>query len=98
MSPDREQWRGFSDIYYRMVKQARLPWATYSKLANHLIDHGFVEKKTMIVNNRKAILIRLADKGRQLVKMYVSLYGKQLEDLEPEEEAPAQPTTESSES
>jgi len=89
MSPNEQEWRGFSDVYYRMVKQTRLPWATYSKLANHLIDEGFVEKKTTTVNNRKAILIRLTDRGRQLVKMYVSLYGKQLEDLEPEEETPA---------
>jgi predicted transcriptional regulator len=84
MSPSGE-WRGFSDVYYVLVTQTRLPWATYSKLMGYLIAKGFVEKTTKTVNNRKAILVRLTDLGKELVKTYVTLQGRKLEDLKPEE-------------
>jgi DNA-binding MarR family transcriptional regulator len=82
MSPRGDEWRRFSDIYYEIVAQRRLPWATYSKLVRYLIANKFVEKSERTVGNRKAVLVRLTDLGRELVKLYLALQGKQLEQLE----------------
>ena len=81
MSPRGDEWRGFSDIYYGLVAQTRLPWATYAKLVDYLTEKGFVERTTRIVNNRKAIFVRLTDLGKELVKTYVTSQGKKLGDL-----------------
>lgn len=81
MSPKGDEWRGFSDVYYRLVAQTRLPWATYAKLIDYLIEKGFIEKTTRTVNNRKAIFLRLTDLGQELVKTYVTTQGKKIGDL-----------------
>ena len=85
MSRKAEEWKNFSDVYYALVSQTRMPWATYSKLTGYLVSQGFIEKSRRIVNNRKAYYVRLTPSGRELVKMYVGLIGKSLEELEPEE-------------
>jgi predicted transcriptional regulator len=83
MSPN-DRWKNFSDVYYALVSQTRLPWATYSKLTTYLAANGFVEKSSRTTNNRKSISLKLTPLGKDLVKMYVSLLGKGVEDLEPE--------------
>ncbi|MGB9023183.1 MAG: hypothetical protein WCC94_07090 [Candidatus Bathyarchaeia archaeon] len=83
MSPQGDEWKNFSDVYYELVSQTRLPYATYSKLTNFLIDKGFIEKNTATIKNRKTILVRLTERGKELLKMYLTLQGWKLEDLEP---------------
>lgn len=77
----KNEWRGFSDVYYQLVAQTRLPWATYAKLANYLVEKGFVEKKTEPVKGRNAIFLRLTDLGQELVSTYMNAQGKTLADL-----------------
>jgi DNA-binding MarR family transcriptional regulator len=80
----KDEPKNFSEVYYALVSQSRMAWATYSKQVNYLADHGFIEKSTKTIDNRKSIFLRLTTTGRELVKMYVVLLGKRLEDLEPE--------------
>jgi DNA-binding MarR family transcriptional regulator len=77
------QWRGFSDIYYQLVAQKRMPWATYAKLTNYLIEKGFIEKKTEPVKGRDAIFLKLTDLGQKLVSTYLKAQDKSLADLKP---------------
>jgi len=92
-SPKPDEWKGFSDIYYELVKQTRLPWATYNKLIRYMVEQEFVEKNVTTVKNRKAILLRLTEQGRRLAKMYLTLH-KHLGELGFKLDTPAQAATE----
>jgi len=75
------EWRGFSDVYYQLVAQKRIPWATYAKLTNYLIENGFIEKKTAPVKGRDVIFLRLTELGQKLVTTYLKAQDKSLADL-----------------
>jgi len=83
-----DEWKRYSDVYYTLVAHIRLPWATYSKLTKYLIEKGFIESQTRKDNKRKVILVRLTNKGKELVKMYVELQGRKLQELELKNEPP----------
>ena len=87
MSPKGDEWKNFSDVYYALVAQTRMPWATFSKLTDYLVARGFIEKTRKTVNNRKTNFVKLTALGRDLVKIYVELSGKRFEDLQSEQES-----------
>jgi hypothetical protein len=85
MSP-KGDWKRSSEVYYTLSSQLRMPWASYSKLTKFLSDDGFIEFNQTVYNNRKTYFVRLTPLGRDLVAMYVSLGGKTMKDLEPEQQ------------
>lgn len=88
MSPRGDEWKIMSDVYYDLTAQTRMPWATYAKLTNYLVDMGFLEKSKRTIGRRKINLIRLTSSGKELVKLYLKVLGKGVEDLQAEPEKP----------
>lgn len=88
MSPRQDEWKRSSEVYYAVSSQLRMPWASYSKLTQYLIEKDFIKQKRDTYNNRKVYFVKLTDLGRDLVKMYAALVGKSLQDLEPEQQSP----------
>lgn len=85
----KDEWKNFSDVYYALVAQTRMPWATYSKLVDYLTTQDFIEKNDRIINNRKSVSLKLTPSGKELVKMYLTVVGRRMDDLEPETEPEA---------
>ena len=73
-----------SDVYYDLVGQTRMPWATYAKLTNYLVDAGFLGKTKRAIGRRKINLVRLTSLGKELVKLYLDVLGKGVENLQAE--------------
>jgi hypothetical protein len=84
MSPTGSEWKIMSDVYYDLTGQTRMPWATYAKLTNYLVDTGFLVKTKRAIGRRKINLVRLTSSGKELVKLYLNVLGKGLKDLQAE--------------
>ncbi len=85
------------DKYLKMAKiaaQMGIPKSTFSKNIKKMVDKGLIEKYHMS-DNKKEIIVRVSDYGRQLYDKYCeivvkSLYGevfRRLDELPPECEA-----------